>query len=72
MGLFLNLLVCCWCCSLQRILNHHTLSGHYRPAIETPFKWRFDGGPIVARNCMQADYFKMYCNLTDYEVLDQS
>ena len=25
-------------------------AGHYRPASETPFKWRFTGGPIVARD----------------------
>ena len=27
-------------------------AGHYRPASETPFKWRFVGGSLVARNCM--------------------
>ena len=27
-------------------------AGHYRPASETPFKWRFAGGPMVARNCI--------------------
>ena len=30
-------------------IKHHTLSGHYQPASETPFEWRFAGGPIVAR-----------------------
>ena len=23
--------------------------GHHRPASETPFKWRFTGGPLMAR-----------------------
>ena len=23
-------------------------SGHYRPTSETPFKWRFAGGPMMA------------------------
>ena len=23
--------------------------GHYRPASETPFKWRFVGGPMMSR-----------------------
>ena len=26
-----------------------TVLGHYRPTSETPFKWRFAGGPIVVR-----------------------
>ena len=37
------------------ILNHtrqQMLPGHYRPSSETPFKWRFAGGPIVTRECM--------------------
>ena len=25
------------------------MSSHYRPASETPFKWRFAGGPMMAR-----------------------
>ena len=29
-------------------------AGHYRHASETPFKWRFAGGPIVVRDCIQA------------------
>ena len=29
--------------------NQHTSSGPYRPTSETPFKWRFACGPIVAR-----------------------
>ena len=29
--------------------SQQTVTGHYRPASETPFKWRFAGGPIVAR-----------------------
>ena len=28
--------------------ERHTLSGDYRPASETPFEWRFGGGPIEA------------------------
>ena len=30
--------------------NHHTLSGHYRTASETPLEWRFADGPIVVRS----------------------
>ena len=26
------------------------LAGHERPASETPFKWRFAGGPMVAQH----------------------
>ena len=28
---------------------YNILAGHYRPVSETPFQWRFAGGPIVAR-----------------------
>ena len=27
-------------------------SGHYRPTSETPFEWRFTGGPTVIRFCV--------------------
>ena len=27
----------------------HLMLGHHRPASETPFKWRFAGGPLMAR-----------------------
>ena len=29
--------------------SQHPTSCHYRPVGETPFEWRFAGGPIVAR-----------------------
>ena len=29
--------------------SQHPILGHYQPASETPFRWRFAGGPIVAR-----------------------
>ena len=29
-------------------------AGHYRLTSETPFEWRFAGGPIEARDCMYA------------------
>ena len=29
--------------------SQHSMLGHYRPASETPFKWRFAGGPMMAR-----------------------
>ena len=35
-----------------------TQSGHYRPASETPFKWRSAGGPIVACDGMLAGWGK--------------
>ena len=27
----------------------HSMLGHHRPTSETPFKWRFAGGPMMAR-----------------------
>ena len=27
----------------------HSMLDHYRPASETPFKWCFAGGPLMAR-----------------------
>ena len=29
-------------------------TGHYRPTSETPFEWRFTGGPMVAQDCRLA------------------
>ena len=28
-----------------------TITGHHRPASETPFKWRFAGVPMMAQHC---------------------
>ena len=35
--------------------SKHIKAGHYRPASETPFKWRFAGGPMVAPDSMLAE-----------------
>ena len=29
--------------------SQHSMLGHHRHASETPFKWRFAGGPMMAR-----------------------
>ena len=29
--------------------SNHSMLGHYRHASETPFKWRFAGGPMMTR-----------------------
>ena len=39
----------------QNIRSKLIEAGHYRPASETPFKWRFTGGLIVARYCMLSE-----------------
>ena len=31
------------------VSGHHRPMGHHRPSSETPFKWCFAGGPMVAR-----------------------
>ena len=36
------------------ILYPYIKVGHHWPTSETPFKWRFAGGPIVARESMLA------------------
>ena len=36
-------------CIITNLSSQHSLSGHHRPASETPFKWRFTGEAIVAR-----------------------
>ena len=36
------------------------LTGHQRPASETPFKWRFAGGPMIAQHGMLAWYFVIF------------
>ena len=38
------------------IPSNHLIAGHHWPASETPFEWRFAGGPIVARHCLLAEY----------------
>ena len=39
--------------------SQHAGSDHYRTASETPFKWRFAGGPIVAGfNLLIGQYVK--------------
>ena len=32
----------------RNISSRQAVSGHYRPARETPFEWRFASGPMVA------------------------
>ena len=39
-----------------RLLSQQTISGNYRPTSETPFKWRFAGGPIEAHFYLLTGY----------------
>ena len=39
----------------MQLLSKHVRAGDYLSAGETPFKWCFAGGPIVARYCMLAE-----------------
>ena len=39
---------------IWRPASKHLKAGHHRLAIETPFEWRFAGGPMVAPHCMLA------------------
>ena len=36
---------------IEKLPSQHSMLGHHRPApiSETPFKWRFAGGPMIAR-----------------------
>ena len=34
---------------ITKLPIQHSILGHHRPASETPFKWRFAGGPLMAR-----------------------
>ena len=43
---------------------------HYRPASETPFKWRFAGGPIVTRDCLLAGVWGSLISLTVFFCLN--
>ena len=36
-------------CKTTKLPSQHSMLGHQRPASETPFKWRFAGGPMMAR-----------------------
>ena len=45
----------CFCMSVSQELYHARFqitlkAGHHRPASETPFKWRFAGGPMMAQH----------------------
>ena len=42
------------CIERMLIPSQNKLSGHRRPASETPFEWRFAGGPMMARIFMFA------------------
>ena len=42
-------LLICFSFAFKCMPSHHPISGHNRPVSETPFQWRFAGGPIVAR-----------------------
>ena len=33
---------------ITKLLSQYSTVGHYRPASETPFQWRFAGRPIIA------------------------
>ena len=33
---------------ITKLPSQHSMLGHHRPASETPFKWRFAGGPMMA------------------------
>ena len=35
--------------TITKLQGQHSMSGHYRPASETPFKWRSAGGPMMTR-----------------------
>ena len=34
---------------ITRLPSQHSMLGHHRYDSETPFKWRFAGGPMLAR-----------------------
>ena len=38
------------CASSEGSTQQDTVLGHHQPASETPFKWRFTGGLMVARH----------------------
>ena len=34
---------------ITKLPIQHSMLGHHRPTSKTPFKWRFAGGPLIAR-----------------------
>ena len=34
---------------ITKLQSQHSMLGHHRHARETPFKWRFAGGPLITR-----------------------
>ena len=41
--------------------RQHAISGYHRSASDTPFKWRFAGGPIVARFYKLTGFRSNFC-----------
>ena len=35
---------------ITKLPSQHSMWGHYRHANKRPFKWRFAGGPMIARS----------------------
>ena len=46
----IGLHLCPYCVYLNNISSKQSKAGHYRPTSETPIKWRFAGGPFMARH----------------------
>ena len=34
---------------ITKLPSQHSMLGHHQHTSETPFRWRFDGGPMMAR-----------------------
>ena len=41
---------------ITKLPSQHSMMGHHRHASETPFKWRFTGGPMMARSQWYLDH----------------
>ena len=41
--------------TITKLPSQHSMLGHHRHASETPFKWRFAGGPMMARLKLHLD-----------------
>ena len=47
-------------CKVLKLPSQHTVMGRYRPISETPFEWRFTGGPIVAHFNMATGFYLFF------------
>ena len=69
-SLIVHLYLTCSLHVFQKLLCQHLKVGHHRLASETPFEWRFAGGPMVARHSMLAGFLTVVLKLSIFIIIE--